>query len=152
LNEGLARMLRRVRAAAQAPVPPPPGREPEAVRPLRVPLPAEDSAEPVPGFSRPEECRVRVLADWLGSASPGTQKWGVALADCLRLELPDVPDAVLARVLLVTGGYAEAAADSQADDFSSLRAVAFALLGAPAVLAELGLDLELELAEEHRWR
>lgn len=140
---GLRELARRLRR--RPPEAPEPALEPE--RPVRAPLPHADATEAVTPFSAGEEERLHILADWLRSASPGTQDLGTAMADWLRKEVPDVRDADLARVLLAAGWFLADAADEQDDDHAALRVVADALLGVPAALAEF----DLTLTQERRW-
>lgn len=121
---------------------PEPRRDPEPERvPVRAPLPPADATEAGPAYTIPEECRLHVLAEWLGAASEGTRGFGADLADGLRAKLPGVRDSDIARVLLALEPALERIAGEQEDAETALLVIRDSLLGAPPVLAELDMAL-----------
>lgn len=120
--------------------------EPEPL-PVRQPLPAADATEAAPAYTIPEECRLHVLAEWLGVASETTQELGTDLADRLRQALPGVRDSEMARVLLVLGPALEGLAAEQEDAQSAVLVIRDSLDAATVRLAEL----DLALAERNPW-
>jgi hypothetical protein len=126
-----------------------------ALEEARRPLPAADQApgEPVlPEEEQAERDRERdALEDlrrWRAGASAGRLECGTRLADGLRIGLPDLAGADIARVLLRIGWYADLVADEQGDPFDAW----VVLLDSLAVAAPDLAAMELELAEEDRWR
>ena len=138
------------REAEQVPVPvflPDPVPEPGPQWPP-YPPPAGETAV----FTVPEEVRLRDLADRLRDAGDGARSWGDRLADSLREQVPDLADADLARVALAVLAFAEeASAEQDHGTEDTLCVLADALLGAPAALAAVDLDLDLA-GEGRRWR
>ncbi len=112
------------------------------------PPPADEAAV----FTVAEEVRLRDLAGRLRDAGDGARSWGDRLADSLRQQVPDLPDAALARVALAVLAFAEeASAEQDHGTEDTLCVLADALLGAPAALAAVDLDLDLA-GEGRRWR
>ena len=121
--------------------------EPDPGLPVRAPLPAADSTHAAPAYTIPEECRLRILAEWLGASSDGTRELGGSLAGALRKSLPDTGDRDIAKVLLALLPVLEALAAEQPDAEAALQVIWDSLLGGPPVLAEL----DLALAERGSW-
>lgn len=150
MRKELAWLARRLRPGAGE-VPGPvlaavPEREPEP-EPGRAPLPEADATGAVPPFTAGEEDRLRVLAERLRCSAGTARQLGGGLADRLRTDHPDVADEVLARVMLSVGCYLAEVTEGQDDEFAVVSVISDAVLGAPAVLAELDLDL----AERDAW-
>jgi hypothetical protein len=115
--------------------------------PVRRPLPSADSTQAGPAYTIPEECRLHILAEWLGTAGGGARGLGADLADELRAGLPGVRDCDIARVLLALEPVLERIAGEQEDPLAALLVIRDSLLGAPVALAEL----DLALAERGLW-
>jgi hypothetical protein len=121
--------------------------EPEPEAPVRTPLPAADATEAGPAYTIPEECRLRVLAEWLRVASDGTQTLAEDLAGQLRSALPGMRDHEIAKVLLALEPVLEQVARDQHDAYAAMQAIWDSVLGGTAVLAEF----DLALAERGDW-
>jgi hypothetical protein len=106
-------------------------------------LPEEEQAE-----RDRERDALEDLRRWRAGASAGRLECGTRLADGLRIGLPDLAGADIARVLLRIGWYADLVADEQGDPFDAW----VVLLDSLAVAAPDLAAMELELAEEDRWR
>jgi hypothetical protein len=121
-----------------------------ALEDARRPLPAADRVAEVPEEEQAERERERGALDdlrmWRAGASPGRMECGTRLADGLRLGLPDLADADIARVLLRVGWYADEVAEEQGGDPRDSWIV---LLDSLAVAAPDLAAMELELAEGH---
>jgi hypothetical protein len=138
-----------VREPAPRPEPrrePEPEPEPEPF-PVRAPLPAADATGAGPAYTIPEECRLRVLAEWLRVASDGTQTLAEDLAGQLRSALPGMRDHEIAKVLLALEPVLEQVARGQHDAYAAMQAIWDSVLGGTAVLAEF----DLALAERGDW-
>ena len=126
-----------------------------ALEEARRPLPAADRAPAGPVLPEEEQAErdrerdaLEDLRRWRAGVSPGKRECGDRLADGLRLGLPDLADADIARVLLRVGWYADAVAEEQGDAFDAW----VVLLESIAVAAPDLAAMELELAEEGRGR
>lgn len=131
-------------------------RRPQALRPdvilaARLPDPERpavtaDGADDGPAFTLAEECQLRILDEWRSTAGPGARECGETLADSLRLALPGVADADIARVLLALDAEMRLTMADQDDPEAALMIIADGLMGAAPILAEL----ELALADRGR--
>lgn len=127
-----------------------------ALEDARRPLPPADQAPGEPVLAEEErEVRDREraalegLRRWRAEAAAGRMECGTRLADGLRLGLPDLADADIARVLLRLGWYAAEVENEQDGDPQDSWTV---LVDSLAVAAPDLAAMELELAEEGRWR
>lgn len=141
----LDRLLRLWRGeAAEAPAP---ELAPEPEPPARVPLPAADTTEAGPAYTIPEECRLRVLAEWAAMSGETTRFLGANLADDLRTALPGVRDSEIARMLLALEPLLEGLAAEQVSAEAALTVIRDSILAGTVALAEL----DLALAERGDW-
>ena len=125
-------MLRRWRRVASRPVP-----VPES---WRAPFGEHDPAPESP-LTYGEELMIGDLGVLLDGASRGTRELAGELADRMRKELPDVPDATLAKVLLAVGRWAEDTIAEQGDDHDAVTVIRDATAFAPVSLASLDMAM-----------
>jgi hypothetical protein len=88
-----------------------------------------------------EELMLGDLAVLLDGASHGTRELAGELADRMRQELPDVPDATLAKVLLAVGRWVQDTAGEQGDAHDAVIVIRDATAFAPVALASLDMAL-----------
>lgn len=125
-------MLRRLRRAASRPAP--------GLEPWRAPF-AEHEPAPEAPLTYGEELMIGDLGVILDGASRGTRELAGELADRMRKELPDVPDATLAKVLLAVGRWVQDTIAEQADDHDAVTVIRDATAFAPVSLASLDMAL-----------
>ncbi|HMH90021.1 MAG TPA: hypothetical protein VK586_02935 [Streptosporangiaceae bacterium] len=121
-----------------------------ALEDARRPLPVADQAPAGPVLPEEEQaerdrerealCDLRM---WRAGVSAGKREHGDRLADGLRVGLPDLADADIARVVLRISWYADAVAGEQGDAFDAWAV----LLDSLAVAAPDLAAMELELTE-----
>jgi hypothetical protein len=136
----LLRFARRGRPA-EAGHPEEPECEPE---PAWAPLAPPEFPVTRPAFTIPQEVRLRALSDWLWSASDGARGMGEDLADRMQKQLPDVPEATLAAVLLEVLAVVEDAEGAEVTAHDALLVIKDGLRGAAPIIAAPTLGLEPE--------
>ena len=117
-----------------------------ALEEARRPLPAADRAPEEPVLPEEERARLAELRAWRDQVSAGKLAVGTRLAEDLRADMPGVPGAVIARVLLRAGRYADFVTEEQGGDPYDSWVV---LLDSLAIAAADLAALELELTEGH---
>jgi hypothetical protein len=88
-----------------------------------------------------EELMLADLAVLLDREGEGTRELAGELADRMRKELPDVPDATLAKVLLAVGRWVQDMTAEQDDDHDAVLVIRDATAFAPVALASLDMAL-----------
>jgi hypothetical protein len=115
-----------------------------ALEEARRPLPAADRAPEEPVLPEKERARLADLRSWREEVSAGQLEIGTRLANDLRVDMPGVPGAVIARVLLRVGAYADFVSEEQGGDPHDAWTV---LIDSIAVAAPDLAAMELELTE-----